>query len=726
MKKFFQLFLSLVFFGFGFSQDLKPIPQKVKDSKIANKSFVKYDLFTVDQSAQKQAVYKAAAEDITVMKLNKSEISRIISEKPDALEMTFPFEGKNISLELVKNNIFTQDFKVNTDKGYTDYTPGVYYHGIVKGNSESLVAISFFGNDVVGVISVQEIGNIVIGKVKNSEDFVSYNDAKLKASNPFTCSSNELLENQNNAAPSFDPAVMTAKKTDNCVRIYYETGYTIYTNKGSSITNVTNWVSAMQNNIATLYENDGITVALSEVFVWTTNDPYNGSGTSAKLNQFRSGRPTFNGDVAQLIKYQNPVSGGVAFVNTLCTNSNYSYVDVFLNYSDIPTFSWNIEAMTHEIGHNLGSPHTHDCFWNGNNTRIDGCGGVSGNPGNGTCASGPLPTIGGTIMSYCHLVSSIGINFANGFGPQPGALIRSRINESGCLGTDCIASCNVTVSGLTVNEVTKNSLKATIVDNTATSWKYRLSKTDGTIVSSGVTNDKVLIINNLDEATYYLIAVGAECSGPQAFAYEKILYTDADWCTGVKFTDTGGENGNYLDNQTFVKTFYPANPSDKLKMTFTQFSTEPGADKVLVYDGPNIASPRFDGATNISGNTIPGPFQSTHSTGAITFRFIPNNNGTTAAGWVANFECITLATNENSLNSGISISQTAAKGIFTIKSKEQVISYQVFDASGKVVKTVSKITGSQEKINLSSVPAGTYMVSIVTAKETIVKKIINK
>ena len=97
-----------------------------------------------------------------------------------------------------------------------------------------------------------------------------------------------MLENQNFQAPSYDPAMMTAKKTDNCVRIYYETGYNIYTNKGSTVSNVIDWVSAMHNNISTLYNNDGITVALSEVFVWTSNDPYNGAGTLAKLNQFKS------------------------------------------------------------------------------------------------------------------------------------------------------------------------------------------------------------------------------------------------------------------------------------------------------------------------------------------------------------------------------------------------------------------------------------------------------
>ena len=722
MKKVFQLLFSLVFFALGFSQDLKPIPQKVKDAKMANKSFVKYDLFALNQSAQKQALYKAAAEDITVMTINKSEINRISTERPDALEMSFPFEGKTITLELVKNDLYTRDFKVNTDKGYVAYTPGVYYQGIVKGDNESLVAISFFNNDVVGVTSVKNVGNIVIGKAKHSEDFISYNDQKLKGSNPFACTADEILENKNSPGPSYDPAIMTAKKTNNCVRIYYETGYTIYTNKGSSVANVINWVSAMHNNISTLYNNDGITVALSEVFVWTSADPYTGSGTLAKLNQFRSGRPTFNGDVAQLIKYQSPVSGGVAFLNTLCTNNNYSYVDVFLSYANVPTFSWNIEAMTHELGHSLGSPHTHACFWNGNNTAIDGCGPQSGNDEGCT---GPLPSEGGTIMSYCHLLSSVGINFANGFGEQPGALIRNKINTSGCLGSDCISSCAVTISGLTVSEPTKTSVTATISDNVGTSWKYRLSKPDGTIVSEGISNDKVLNFNNLEENTYYLIAVGTACSGPQAFASEKLLLTNADWCSGVKFTDSGGENGNYLDAQSMIKTFYPANSTDKLKLTFTQFATEQGVDNVIIYNGPNLASPRFPGGTNISGNTIPGPFESTHATGAITFRFTPNGQNN-AAGWVATFGCSNLATNESLRNNAISISPSGTKGIFTIVSKDQIQSYQVFDASGKLIKTVNKTTGIQEKVDLFAAPSGTYMVSIVTAKETVIKKIIKK
>ncbi|ACU07267.1 hypothetical protein FIC_00814 [Flavobacteriaceae bacterium 3519-10] len=721
MKRIFQLCFTLAFFSLGFSQELRPIAEKVKQSQSANKTFVKYSLFTVDKSAQTQAKYQAAAEGITVMQLSKTEIQRISAERPEALEMSFPFEGKDITVQLVKNNFLTHDFKVSTDKGAVNYAPGAYYHGIVKGDNESLVAISFFKDDVMGVTSIKNVGNIIIGKAKNSDDFVSYNDVKLKGDNPFTCAADELIENQKMAAPSYDPQTMTAKKTDNCVRIYYEAGFGPYSLNGSSVPNTTNWVTGMHNNVSTLYANDGITVALSEIMVWTTTDPYSGT-PSAILNQFRNTRTTFNGDIAQLLR--NPATTSIAWVNALCTTYKYSYSGVTLSYQQVPTYSWNIEAMTHEIGHNLGSPHTHACAWNGNDTAIDGCGPASGNAEG---CDAPLPTNGGTIMSYCHLVPSVGINFALGFGPQPGALIRNTVNSKGCLGTDCVTSCALTISGMNITNVTGTSATATIVDATGTSWKYRLSKMDGTVVTSGVTTNKVLNFSGLEEGTYYTIAVGTECSGPQAYAYEQLLLTDADWCAGVPFTDPGGANSNYGNVQIITKTFYPTascgGTDPKLKLVFTEFSTEQGFDFMNVYNGPSTGSPRFAGGTQISGSTIPGPFTSTHATGAITVRFI-SDAGETASGWLAHFEQAVLGTSDTALNSAVNVAQTATKGIFAIMSKDKVLSYSVFDASGKLIIKSGKLNSGDQQVNLSAQPRGTYVVSVTTDKETITKKVI--
>jgi hypothetical protein len=96
------------------------------------------------------------------------------------------------------------------------------------------------------------------------------------------------------------------------------------------------------------------------------------------------------------------------------------------SFSLFPTYSWSTMVITHETGHNLASPHTQSCTWPGG--AIDNCYTTEGG-----CTPGPATVNGGTMMSYCHLVSGVGINFANGFGPLPGALIRSRLINNPCI-----------------------------------------------------------------------------------------------------------------------------------------------------------------------------------------------------------------------------------------------------------------------------------------------------
>jgi hypothetical protein len=155
-------------------------------------------------------------------------------------------------------------------------------------------------------------------------------------------------------------------RTVKCVKMYYEVDHNIYTSSGSSTTNTVNWMTAVHNNIATLYSNDAVSTAISEIFVWTTTDPYNGTSSSSQLTKFKQNRPTFNGDVGELVGIDvNSSLGGVAStINGMCSSSNkYCYADVYYSYSNVPTYSWTIEVCTHEFGHLLGSYHTQSCTW---------------------------------------------------------------------------------------------------------------------------------------------------------------------------------------------------------------------------------------------------------------------------------------------------------------------------------------------------------------------------
>ncbi len=209
--------------------------------------------------------------------------------------------------------------------------------------------------------------------------------------------------------------------------------------------NTINWITAVFAQVATLYNNEQIKIEISEIKVWNTQDPYSTTSSTDALNQFGAENPTFNGDLASLYALGGNNTGGLAWVEVLCFKGyNYAYMNVSSNYNDVPTFSWTVEVITHETGHNMGSKHTHACAWNGNNTQIDDCGNKyyhdNGNAVEGDAcydSSSEIIPVSGTIMSYCHLLSGVGIDLSNGFGTQPGNLIRDRYNNASCL-TDCV------------------------------------------------------------------------------------------------------------------------------------------------------------------------------------------------------------------------------------------------------------------------------------------------
>ena len=93
MKRILQLFLTVfVFILFSAQAGLKPIAKEVKDFQNKKIVFKKVNPFTSDNTSGKQMVYQLAARDAKVLNLDKKQLRNLISEKPEALEMDFPFE----------------------------------------------------------------------------------------------------------------------------------------------------------------------------------------------------------------------------------------------------------------------------------------------------------------------------------------------------------------------------------------------------------------------------------------------------------------------------------------------------------------------------------------------------------------------------------------------------------------------------------------------------------
>jgi hypothetical protein len=354
--------------------------------------------------------------------------------------MVIPLANKKFILELIEVPEYFYDYEVVTSDGKT-YSANKnikHYRGIIKGDNNSLAAITLYNDEIMGVIATNE-GNFNITKDINSMKYILFNDNNLIREHDFHCGtiddnsisySQDILSQKYNLSNTTDLSTQSLIVNRN-VKIYLETEYDIYQNKGTR-TNVEVFVTGLFNQVALLYQNEDILTTLSQLYIWTTNDPYTATDTEDLLEQFQNNRPVFNGHLGQLLTFRESVNGGIAAgFNGLCNNSaanSLSVAKIHDTYSNIPSYSRSVKVVTHEFGHLLGSRHTHACVWNGNNTAIDGCAGGT----EGGCATPSIPS-SGTIMSYCDRTGMPGVDFNLGFGSQPGNVIRNNVNNALCL-----------------------------------------------------------------------------------------------------------------------------------------------------------------------------------------------------------------------------------------------------------------------------------------------------
>jgi Metallo-peptidase family M12 len=223
----------------------------------------------------------------------------------------------------------------------------------------------------------------------------------------------------------------------------------------------TDYIGDLLGFSATVYSAE-IDTALRVSFVslWATPDPWQQTSTLCGLLEF--GRywndnygGSAGGDVYTVSHFMSGKNngGGVAWLGVLCSGPfNYNHggdcslTPMTDNYGgpygysgdldgnfDVgnPSVVWDIFVVSHEIGHNFDSPHSH-CYagLQGNPEDIDHCyGQESGCYSGATSLPSGCPGAGmgcGTLMSYCHLLggglANISLNFGTGhpYGVAPG------------------------------------------------------------------------------------------------------------------------------------------------------------------------------------------------------------------------------------------------------------------------------------------------------------------
>lgn len=125
--------------------------------------------------------------------------------------------------------------------------------------------------------------------------------------------------------------------------------------------------------------------------------------------------------------------GGTPYKGSLCNrNRGYCVFGIKGGYQYPTTnYTWDVKVAAHEMGHNFGCPHTHNCFWEPN--MIDTCITATKPIDSDGCVEegDPIPRPG-TIMSYCHLTNatrSTQLKFHERMKP----LIRVAADKANCI-----------------------------------------------------------------------------------------------------------------------------------------------------------------------------------------------------------------------------------------------------------------------------------------------------
>lgn len=114
--------------------------------------------------------------------INSSIVQNILLDAPATLSLSIPSEdGRIYQLQLVKVNLFAQGFNIkNAQNELVKYkNKEVHYQGIIRGNQKSVAAISFLNDGSMSGLISQGRGNVVIGKLSNSNQHIIYNQKEV-------------------------------------------------------------------------------------------------------------------------------------------------------------------------------------------------------------------------------------------------------------------------------------------------------------------------------------------------------------------------------------------------------------------------------------------------------------------------------------------------------------------------------------------------------------------
>ncbi len=591
-----------------------------------------------------------AAPAASRLLLDVQALEKLLAQEPEELILYVPRNGQpDWQLVLARHELRTPDFRLTSpDDPDLDAEKPLHFRGYVAGRTDATVALTLAHSGVMAVVLSPE-GSYVLGPAgglpTGTTDYVLYQERELARRPPgHACGTRDTPDDP----PKGDPVDAMA---DQCryVTLYLECAYSIYQQLGSSQNRVVTYIEGLYNVVAMLLDREQYSTLVSEIRVWTQPDPYpfRSQDLGRIIDAFENANPlqTRNSiSLGHLVAHQPGVGGIARSLGSLCQSPNrrLAFSGLYLRYEQLPTYSWDVLVMTHEIGHNLGSPHTHNCVWAGG--AIDGCMPVERNVRSCEQPPRPVPPFQGTIMSYCHLVERVGINLNLGFGPQPGDRIREHLAASSCQPRrDC--DCHAPrvpriVERPSPTEIVVQWIAMPRASGYEVEFRRRGADQFGPTLQ---TSQPSIRLEGLQANVDYEIRVRTRCNSTagtprslwsRIFRSEGVIGPPAGSCRGLveltapegRFSDGSPATSDYANNLDCQWRIAPG-LGQPIELGFTRFATEADFDWVEIFDGPGSGAPRIG---RFSGTALPPAVTARSGTAFVRFQ---TDGSVTGRGW---------------------------------------------------------------------------------------------
>jgi len=410
---------------------------------------------------------KSPAGHLLAFDADKYDYLKMVATEADELKFDSFVQipgAANAKLHLKKLEVFTEDAKLtNVNENGVEETmerPDVLHmHGTVDGDENSKVLLNLSPHGTTGFIHTSDEKFLVEmlhddqahAVVTASADEPSDDEKKAMAANSATdtlAAPAGAGAFEGDGQPDSDPDNLMlvdagkTKTTDSELEVAIECDkkcMVLLADKGGSQT----YLASVIAGVSQIYSSDlGRSMKISNFRNWAGTSPFD-QGT-ASLDQLVSyyknkmyGKEKY--DVGHL--FTGIREGGLAYVGTVCAGSRgvntgvSSIQGTWKNdgYKSKSSYNWDLIVSAHELGHNMGSGHSHD--YGGSLGPIDECvacpKGTTGSCGGSAAkpvSRNDARCVVGTIMSYCHLCGGTA-NVKMQFHPRAITKIKANLNS---------------------------------------------------------------------------------------------------------------------------------------------------------------------------------------------------------------------------------------------------------------------------------------------------------